>query len=311
VSEPRVIRLACTTAPRHGTGTAIARVHPTRMVVLIRIGIAFTLTMLAMLAPRALNAQDWRTMTASRATTSEDRLRVDVEYGAGQLKLGPAQGGLLYRANIRYDADAFKPKVVYEDSRLRIGMEGGNVRGRNLREAMLDVRLSPDVPVDLRVAFGAADATLELGGLRLQRGRIQTGASRTTVNVTSVNRESCELLEIEVGAAKFEANGLGNLNAQRLAVRGGVGEVILDFTGAWQQDMQGTIEMGLGSLTVRMPHAVGLRVVKGGLLSAFDSQGLVKRGNVYYSENWDRATHKLTLDIEAALGSIRVEWVDS
>jgi hypothetical protein len=238
-------------------------------------------------------------------------LRVDVEYGAGQLKLGPAQAGLLYRTNIRYDADAFKPKVSYEANRLRIGMEGGNVRGRNLREALLDVRLSPDVPVDLRVAFGAADATLDLGGLRLQRARIQTGASRTTVNVTSANRESCELLEIEVGAAKFEANGLGNLNARRIAVRGGVGEVVLDFGGEWQQDMQGTVEMGLGSLTIRVPHDVGLRVVKGGLLSAFDSQGLVKRGNVYYSENWERVSHKLTLDIDAALGSIRVEWLDS
>jgi hypothetical protein len=272
---------------------------------------ALALMIAAATTTAEVHAQDWRTLTYSRAAANEDALRVDVEYGAGQLKLGPAPAGMLYRTSFRYDADAFQPRLTFSDSRLRIGIEGRNVRGRNLRESLLDLRLSPDVPIDLRVAFGAADAAIDLGGIRIRSGRIQTGASRTTLNVTSLNQETCDRFEVEVGAAKFEANGLGNLNMQRLTVRGGVGEVMLDFTGDWQRDLHATVEMGLGSLTLRVPRGLGVRVEKGGLLASFDSQGLVKRGDVYFSEDWDRAEHKLTLDIDAALGSIRVQWMDS
>jgi hypothetical protein len=68
--------------------------------------------------------------------------------------------------------------------------------------------------------------------------------------------------------------------------------------------------MGLGSLTLRVPRGLGLQVRKGGLLVGFDSQGLIKRGDVYETPDWAQAEHRLTIDIEAAFGSIRVVWVD-
>lgn len=278
---------------------------------LVQMALAATLTALALLAPAALHGQDWHTTSYARQAAGENSLHVDVEYGAGRLNIAPASAGTLYRANLRYDADAFTPKVTYANGRVRFGIEGNNVRGRNLKEGLLDLRLSPQVPVDLELAFGAADATIELGGIRVRSAEVHTGASRTMLSVSSPNAEECRLLEVEVGAARFEAKGLGNLNTPRLTLQGGVGEVILDFTGEWKQDMSAAIEMGLGSLTLRVPTGLGVRVVKGGMLASFDSQRLIKRGDVYYSENWDDADHKLSLEIEAALGSIRVEWVDS
>jgi hypothetical protein len=280
-----------------------------RMVAL-RIAVAAALTALALLAPQPVQGQDWNTASYARQAAGETSLRVDVEYGAGRLNIEPAATGTLYRANVRYDADAFTPKVTYSSGRVRVGMEGRNARGRNLKEGLLDLRLSPEVPVDMELAFGAADATIELGGIRVRSARIKTGASRTVLRVSSSNKEECRSLGIEVGAARFEAQGLGNLNAQRVTLQGGVGEVILDFTGDWQQDMNASINMGLGSLTLRLPHGLGVRVVRQGILASFDSQRLTKRGDVYYSENWENATHKLSLEVDAALGSIRVEWVD-
>lgn len=279
-------------------------------VVMIRIAIAATITALLLLAPRAARGQDWHETSYARQASGESNLAVKIEYGAGKLDIAPAASGTLYRANLRYDADAFTPEVSYANSRLRFGMENGNVRGRNLKEGRLDLRLSPDVPLELDLAFGATDATVELGGLLVRHVNIQTGASRTVVSVSSPNEEECRLFEVEVGAASFEARNLGNLNAPRLTLQGGVGEVVLDFTGRWQQDMNAGVEMGLGSLTLRLPRGLGVRIVKDGLLASFDSQGLTKRGDVYYSEDYDDATYKLALDLDAALGSIRVEWVD-
>jgi hypothetical protein len=51
-------------------------------------------------------------------------------------------------------------------------------------------------------------------------------------------------------------------------------------------------------------------VRKTGVLASFDSQELVKRGNTYYSENWNKASNRVSFNIDAALGSIRMVWVE-
>ncbi|HSJ07483.1 MAG TPA: hypothetical protein VK936_12330 [Longimicrobiales bacterium] len=256
-------------------------------------------------------AEDWRTLNSSRQAGGEELLAVEVEYGAGTLNLGSSEPGILYSARVHYDAATFTPVVDYTDGRLRLGVEGGTVRGRNVRAGELDLRLTPEVPVDLSVRFGAAEANLDLGGLHVDRLEIQTGASRTVLDVSAPNPQRCRSATIQVGAARFEARRLGNLNAERLSVQGGVGEVTLDFTGEWAAGMSASVEMGLGALTLRVPRGLALRINREGRLASFDSEGLVKRGDSYYSENWSAEDTHLTVDIKAALGSIRVVWLDT
>jgi hypothetical protein len=179
-----------------------------------------------------------------------------------------------------------------------------------MKAGRLDLLLGTRVPVDIDLAFGAAEAQIELGGLMVRSAKIQTGASQTTLRVSRLNRVQCRQLTVEVGAARFEAVGLGNLNLASLKVSGGVGEVVLDFSGTAKQDIEADVEMGLGSLVLRVPRGTGLRVKKDGLLASFDSEGLVKRGDAYYSENWKSAERHVTVGIEAAFGSIKVEWLD-
>jgi hypothetical protein len=261
--------------------------------------------------PREASAQDWQTVNSSRRVAGEELLRVNVEYGAGTLSIARGPEDMLYRSNLRYDAASFRPMVEYDAGRLKFGMTGSTVRGRNIRGGELDLALSPTVPLELDLQFGAAEADLDLGGLRVRSLQVQTGASRTTLNVSAPNREVCRTARLTVGAAQFQARGLGNLNAPRLQVQGGVGEVTLDFSGAWATDMEASVEMGLGSLTLRLPRGLGVSVTRKGVLTSFDSQGLVRRGDSFYSENWDSAARKLSINIDAALGSIRVVWLDS
>jgi hypothetical protein len=267
------------------------------------------LAVIAAVAATRADAQDWRTVTSLRQYKGEGSLRVDLEYGAGRLNIAPGDAGSLYKATLRYDADHFKPVTQYADGRLKVGIEGGHVRGR-MRSGRLDLTLGTRVPLDLDLQFGAAQADVELGGLKIRGAHIATGASETHVNVATANPESCGALKLEVGAASFEAAGLGNLNCERVDVDGGVGDVSLDFNGAWRVNSEVTVDMGLGSLTVRVPRGLGVQVHKTGFLASFDSQGLVKRGNTYYSENWDQASNRVTFNIDAAFGSIRIEWVE-
>ena len=259
-------------------------------------------------APLA-HAQDWRTITSLRQYKGEDHLDVDLKYGAGTLYVTPGDATSLYKTTLRYDANHFRPLTQYSDNELRVGVEGEHVHGGNIKAQRLDLSLGPRVPLDLELEFGAAQANIELGGLRIRSAHIQTGASETTVNVASANSERCSTLKLEVGAASFEALGLGNLNCERVDVDGGVGDMTLDFNGAWRNNTDVKIDMGLGSLTLRLPRGLGVQVHKEGFLASFDSQGLIKRGGVYYSENWQKASNHLTIDVDAAFGSIDVVWV--
>lgn len=255
-------------------------------------------------------AQEWKTTTAMRQYGGEKSMAVDVEYAAGRLRLEPAAQDVLYRARLRYDAKVFEPRIQYAAGKLDVSIGSGRVRGRNMKGGDLSLQLSDRTPMELELSFGAAEAQLELGGLRLRDLTVETGASATTLHVSRANPEVCETVEIDVGAARFEAQGLGNLNARKMEVNGGVGEVVLDFGGEWRGDLDLKVSMGLGSLTLRVPRGLGVQVQKEGLLSGFDSQGLIKRGDVYYSENHEQAQHHLAVRIDAAFGSIKVEWTN-
>jgi hypothetical protein len=255
--------------------------------------------------------QDWRTYTSQRDAAGETELRVKVEYGAGRLAMQPANPGTLYAANIRYDSGGFTPVADYTEGQLRVGIEGShNMRGRGAMDGHLELQLGTGVPTDLDLAFGAGRAELELGGIPLRRLTVQTGASDSNLTFSAANPVVCESASIEAGAARFRATGLGNLNARTLKVSGGAGDVHLDFTGAWQDDMRATVDVGLGSLTLRFPRSIGVHIARSGALSSFNGQDMVRRGNDFYSEGWETAERRLNLTLNAAIGTVRVVWVD-
>ncbi len=258
-----------------------------------------------------LLAQDWRTIGSRRQLAGEDGVKVEVQFGAGRLELEPAESGTLYRSSMRYDAELFQPIQEYRSGVLRLGIDGlkEGIK-RDIREGgRLAVALTPDVPLDLDLKFGAVEAELELGGMRLRNVAIKTGASDSRVQFSKPNPIRLERLSIDVGAAELRVTGLANANVDTLSVKGGVGDLRLDFTGRWQGDTAAKIELGLGKLRLVLPRDVGVRVTKTAFLMGFDSQELTKRGNAFYSANWESARRKLTLDISGAFGSIDVEWV--
>jgi hypothetical protein len=275
---------------------------------LLGIGLAFALA-----APA--HAQDWRTVTSARQFAGESVLEVDVEYGAGKMNIAPGAKGSLYKSTLRYDAEAFRPVTTYSSGHLKIGsgdmrkVRGGG-HGKSHMMNRLDLALTQETPLDLELKFGAVEAQIELGGLRIRSAEISTGASETTVRVSKPNTERCSLFKLNVGAAEFSAIGLGNTNAERFEFSGAAGEIMLDFSGDWRGgDMDAEIEMGLGELTLRVPRSLGLRVEKSSMLVSFETADMTKSGNTYTSNNWNTAKQKLTIELDAALGSVVVEWL--
>jgi hypothetical protein len=67
--------------------------------------------------------------------------------------------------------------------------------------------------------------------------------------------------------------------------------------------------MGVGSVKLRLPRGLGVRIDRSSFMSSFDAPGMVKRDGSYFSSNWSSADHQLTIDVDAAFGSIDVEWI--
>ncbi|HET6762916.1 MAG TPA: hypothetical protein VFH27_04565 [Longimicrobiaceae bacterium] len=259
------------------------------------------------------HAQTWRALSSARQRAGEQSLNVEMEYGAGTLRVQPAGGDLLYRLEMRYDEDRFRPVTEYDaaSASLKLGLHGREGHGgERTRGGTSTLSLSGAVPVSLDLKFGAGDASLDLGGMALRRLRLSTGASETRVTFAAPNRVEAEEVRLEAGAAQITVTGLGNAHASLIRLDGGVGDATLDFGGQWTRDAEARLQMGMGSLTLRFPRGLGVRIHKDSFLASFDHPGMVKRGDDWFSTNWDHATRKVTLDIAAAMGSIDVEWTD-
>jgi len=271
----------------------------------------FGMALLGALTATSAQAQNMRTVTMSRQLEGEDEVRVDVEYGAGRFVVRPVGDNLLYRMNLRYDEDRYEPVAEYSNGRLEIGVDSrGRSRLRGDREAgELSLELARGVPMDLELQFGAVKADLDLGGLALTDLDLHTGASESVIDISEPNSEVIETASFEVGAADFTLHNLGNLNAERIEVDAGVGALTLWLDGEWQRNTRLAIDMGLGALELRVPEGLGIQLRKDSFLTALDSEGLVKRGDTYESLDWNDADRQVTIDLDAAFGSVKVVWI--
>jgi hypothetical protein len=261
-------------------------------------------------------AQRMRSTTVARQLQGESRASVEVRYGAGRLRVSPARGDLLYRMELRYDDAQFRPLSEYDRAagRLRLGTEsrersgGGMGGGHDDQHATIE--LSPRLPIALSLSFGAGEADVALGGLALEDVHVQTGASSSRVTFDAPNRVDAKRVRVEAGAAELRVSGLGNTRSPRFEFSGGVGETTLEFGGAWTRSATAQVNLGVGSVRLRLPRSLGVKIVRDSFLSSFDAGGMVKRENAWYSRNYEQARHKLDISIKAAVGSVEVNWID-
>jgi len=270
----------------------------------------------SMAAASPLPAQTWRTLTSARQRHGETTLTVSVNYGAGEFRLSAAPEGTLYRMELRYDEDRFTPVRDYdaEAARLALGIRGRggrvNLGDRRSGEPVpsLDLELSPDIPLILDLELGAVKSRVDLGGLALRRVRYRTGASETDLRFSQPNPEDCDELQLEAGAAALRVWSIGNANCRQVRFDGGVGDVTLDFSGAWRGEMVAGLNVAFGTLTLMLPRDAGVSVRVTRFLASFERTGFVKRGDTYYTPGYDASSRRLALDVRAALGGIDVVW---
>ena len=242
-----------------------------------------------------------RPFSTFRQLHGETRFNARVEYGAGSLRVEPGQPGELYRMNLSYDEDRFVPVSDFDPSSrtavlgLRAAGEGGVrvVSGNQLRQAGHHCHLTSAqtsrstsasarwMPIWSWAASGSPISTCK------------TGASRAMVRFSRPNGMRCRHAGFSAGAAEVEVLGLGNSRCDEIEFEGGMGTVLLDFSGVWSSSSHLEVKMAVGEITLRLPKRVGVRLAMDKFLTTFESAGLLRRGDSFVSSNYDSAERRL------------------
>ena len=298
------------------------------------------LALLALMGFRAesLPGQEWTEFRSSRqAQAVAESFALEVVYGVGHLSVEPAEGDLLYDVRMRYDAEQFKPVRQWSldegRGQLRVGLttldgdgdwinalasgdfdpelslDLDDIGDFDESAGTLDLKLGRRLPVDLKLSAGAAATEIALGGVAVSRFELTTAASETELSFDDPNPVRMAELVIKAGAAEVNAERLGNARFDRFELTGGVGDVVLDFTGRWDGSATGTVKMGLGSLELKIPAEIGVWIQKSSVLTSFSAPDLEKVDGGFRSPNWEGAEHRLELELKTAFGAIEIEVV--
>ena len=278
---------------------------------------AGALALALLLGGSSAAAQSMRPFTTYRQLHGETRLHAQLDYAAGLLRVAPGRTTELYRMDASYDGERFRPTSDYDAARgaVRLGLDAAGdgglrvVSGRQLRQAA-NVSLSPRVDLDLDITLGATDADLELGGLRVADWSLRTGASQAVVRFSQPNGVRCRRGALTAGAADLTVIGLGNSRCDRIDFEGGIGKVVLDFSGGWTSSSAVSVKMAMGELTLRLPRRVGVRLLLDRFLARFEAAGLAPRDGGYESTGYADAERRLDIAVTTAVGEVKVEWVD-
>lgn len=272
-----------------------------------------------LLAAAPARAQTLREYSSTRQDHGESRLAATIEYTGGTLELVPAPAGILYALRLTYDADRFAPVARFDPAipRLTLGTEalrqsgGVRVSHRGTPPAAT-IGLGTRADLDLDIELGAAEANIELGGIRISRLKLQTGASKTVVRFSEANPIRCTEAELSAGAAELLVVGLGYSRCGEVDFNGGVGKVTLDFGGRWAGPIHLDANMAMGELVLRLPRRAGVKLELDKFLASFAPAGLVRSadGRTWMSTGFEDSTQQVVVEVETAFGGVTVEWID-
>ena len=110
--------------------------------------------------------------------------------------------------------------------------------------------------------------------------------------------------------------GEGDLDFSSLALRTldvqlGAGDVVMDFSGDYAEDVSAQVQAGVGSLTLKLPDDVGVRVsAEQSGIAAFEADaGFTREGDAYVNEVYGQTPVTIEVSIQSGVGSIALETV--
>jgi hypothetical protein len=234
---------------------------------------------------------------------------VEILFGAGKLEIEAGVSDQLFSGRFRYNVEQWEPRVTYEGGVLTIEQgsikeEWGIPTGNTRNEWKLE--FSPEIPLKMDIDIGAGDGELDFTGLQLTALNLDMGAGNFDVRFDEPNEARMSDLNLNTGASKLDVTGIGNAGPERVSVQGGVGNITLDLTGDWPHSAEAQITAGVGSVTLRLPDDVGVRVEVEGGLTNVNADGLRREDGAYVNDAFGEAEVELRIQVTTGIGNLRL-----
>ena len=158
-------------------------------------------------------------------------VRLDLNMGAGDLKVGSGTRKLI-QAYFTYNVPSWKPEVRYSVAGgvgdLVVRQPGHNHTHFGNLKYEWDLRLNQDVPLDVKVNFGAGQAQLDLGSLTLRGVEVDMGVGSLTMDLRGNPKHDYNVringgvgeaiihLPSNVGVYAEAGGGIGDISARNL-----------------------------------------------------------------------------------------------
>ena len=212
-----------------------------------------------------------------------EEVRANIRMGAGNLEIGGDADALL-EADFAYNVAEWQPEVEYEDERLTIRQP----RSEKLPfdddvQYEWDLRFNNDIPLELRIDFGAGNGEIDLRDLAV-----------TT-------------LDMKLGAGDVDVDAQGNETLERLELDMGAGDAKIDLRGAWTDDVEVTIQGGVGKTTLRLPEDLGVRVAVTKGIGGISANGFRIEDGDYVNDAYETADAIIYVTIQAGIGQVNLE----
>ncbi len=257
-----------------------------------------------------------RALTSARHLTDQQSLRVLLDFAGGDVTLRPAPENTLYHYELVYDAERASPLTLYDATTgtVRLGVE--KIRHNTFFASRAGtfsptatVQLTQAIPVTIEGSITSGDTDIDLGGLTLKRLDLTTSAARMTIRFSAPTAGQCDGAIIRSHATETHLLQLGNSRCTSIRFESDAGPAVLDFSGDFPDSLRMSAEATLGTLMLRIPRSVGVRLVVDRWLAAIAQDGFTRDGNTWVSSTYATSTHRLDLDLKAAAGGVRIEWL--
>jgi hypothetical protein len=237
-------------------------------------------------------------------------VEVNLEFGAGDLKLAPGNEPFLIDGKAEYNIEEFKPVTRVDGSRVYLETGNFEIGGWPDLSKVDNIKNKWDLalgayPMNLTIQAGACTGNYELGGLPLNNLDISDGASEVVLSFSEPNPNAMQSLRYTTGASNVRLLGLGRANFSSFIFRSGAGNYTLDFSGGLLRDGVVTIESGVSQVTVIVPEGIQARVLfKGGLVTINASGEWTKAGDQYEITG---SGPVLTINVDMGMGTLNLQ----
>lgn len=190
-----------------------------------------------------------------------------------------------------------------ESAEVNLKMGAGELRvsggAQALMEAEFTYRTSRRSPeVDYHVSGGRGVLTVR----PRRSGGPHFGSSKNQWDIRLNSRIPINLdVNLGAGESRFD---LSEIDLRSLTIDMGVGEMKLDLRGRYDQDLDVSIDGGIGSGTIYLPGNAGVRVRVDGGIGSVHAPDFTKNGHVYTNEAYGKAQVTIDVNIDAGIGSI-------